>query len=92
MTRAMALDHAPKVRVNSILPGFIATNMWDKVLATTDDPERLTQETVALQPMGRLGTPMDVAQGALFFASDESAWVTGTSLTIDGGITARFHN
>lgn len=92
MTRAMALDHAPKVRVNSILPGFIATNMWEKVLETTDDPEQLTRETIALQPMGRLGTPLDVAQGALFFASDESQWITGTSLTIDGGITARFHN
>ncbi len=92
MTRAMALDHAPKVRVNSILPGYIATNMWDKLLATTEDPEQLTQETIALQPMGRLGTPLDVAYGALFFASDESAWITWASLTIDGGISARFHN
>ena len=82
MTRAMALDHAPKVRVNSILPGYIATNMWQKVLDTTDDPEKLTRDSIAVQPMGRLGTPMDVARGALFFASDESEWITGTSLTI----------
>jgi NAD(P)-dependent dehydrogenase (short-subunit alcohol dehydrogenase family) len=92
MTRAMALDHAPQVRVNSILPGYIATNMWDKVLATVEDPEQLTKKTIAIQPMGRLGTPLDVAYGALFFASDESAWITGASLTIDGGISARFHN
>jgi len=92
MTRAIALDHAPQVRVNSILPGYIATNMWDKVLATVEDPEQLTKETIAIQPMGRLGTPLDVAYGALFFASDESAWITGASLTIDGGISARFHN
>ena len=92
MTRAMALDHAPKVRVNSILPGYIATNMWQKVLDTSDDPEQLTRDSIAVQPMGRLGTPMDVARGALFLASDESEWITGTSLTIDGGITARFHN
>lgn len=92
MTRAMALDHAPQVRVNSILPGYIATNMWDKVLATSNNPEQLSKETIEIQPMGRLGTPLDVAYAALFFASDESSWITGASLIVDGGISTRFHN
>jgi len=92
MTRNMALDHAPAVRVNSIFPGFIATTIWDRFLAAAPDPAKLEADIMALQPMQRLGTSRDIAQSALFFASDEASWITGATLTVDGGITARLYN
>lgn len=92
LTRQMALDYAPKVRINSILPGFIATTLWDRFVAMADDPAQLVADTVALQPMERLGESRDVAQAALFLASDEANWVTGIAMPVDGGLTARLHN
>lgn len=92
MTRNMALDYAPAVRINTILPGYIATTLWDRYVAAAADPNKLIEETTSLQPMKRLGQSRDVAQSALFLASDEASWITGTSLVVDGGITARLHN
>jgi NAD(P)-dependent dehydrogenase (short-subunit alcohol dehydrogenase family) len=92
MTRNMALDYAPAVRINTILPGYIATTLWDRYVAASPEPEKLVADTVALQPMKRLGTSLDIAQAALFLASDEASWITGTSLIVDGGLTARLHN
>jgi len=92
MTRNMALDYAPAVRINTILPGYIATSLWDRFVAAAADPQKLIEETTALQPMARLGAARDVAQSALFLASDEAIWITGTSLVVDGGLTARLHN
>lgn len=92
MTRNMALDYAPAVRFNAILPGYIETPLWDRYVAAAADPQKLVADTEALQPMKRMGTPRDIAQGALFLASDEASWITGTSLVIDGGLTARLHN
>ncbi len=92
MTRNMALDYAPSVRINTILPGYIATSLWDRFVAAAADPQKLIEETTALQPMARLGAARDVAQSALFLASDEASWITGASLVVDGGLTARLHN
>jgi NAD(P)-dependent dehydrogenase (short-subunit alcohol dehydrogenase family) len=92
MTRNMALDHAPAVRVNTIFPGFIATTIWDRFLAAAPDPSKLEADIMALQPMKRLGTSRDIAQSALFLASDEASWITGATLYVDGGITARLYN
>ncbi|MEP7289415.1 MAG: glucose 1-dehydrogenase [Chloroflexota bacterium] len=92
MTRNMALDFAPAVRINTILPGYIHTTIWDRWLTLDPNPEKLAADTLNLQPMKRIGTPLDIAQSVLFLASDESSWITGTSLVVDGGLTARLHN
>jgi NAD(P)-dependent dehydrogenase (short-subunit alcohol dehydrogenase family) len=92
LTRNMALDLAPHIRVNAILPGYIWTTLYDRWLERSGDGENLHKSVVDLQPMARIGTPRDVAQGCVYLSSDESSWVTGTSLTIDGGLTARIHN
>ena len=92
MTRNMALDYAPKVRINTIFPGFIATTIWDRFVAAAPDPEKLVADVMAMQPMERLGTSRDIAQCALFLVSDESSWVTGATFVVDGGLTARLYN
>jgi NAD(P)-dependent dehydrogenase (short-subunit alcohol dehydrogenase family) len=92
MTRNMALDLAPAIRVNAVLPGYIWTTLYDKWLLRQEDSEGTHKAVLELQPMQRIGFPLDVAQACLFLAGDESSWITGTSLTIDGGLTARIHN
>lgn len=92
MTRNMALDLAPAIRVNCILPGYIWTPLYDRWLLNQKDPDGTHQAVQELQPLKRIGFPRDVAQGCLFLASDEASWITGTTLTIDGGLTARLHN
>jgi len=77
------------IRVNSVHPGFVRTPMLDSYLAQTGDPEALLQALVQLHPLGRLGRPEDVAWGVLYLASDESRWVTGSELVIDGGFLAQ---
>lgn len=83
MTRALAIEAAPKgVRVNAIGPGYINTPL----IAELDDA--LMQELIRLHPLGRLGKPEEVANAFLFLASDESSFVTGAHLMVDGGFTA----
>jgi NAD(P)-dependent dehydrogenase (short-subunit alcohol dehydrogenase family) len=60
-----------------------------RLLREAEDPDALRAELVARQPMGRLGTAEEVAQAALYLASDDAAFVTGTALVIDGGLMAR---
>lgn len=89
LTKAMALDHAAEgIRVNCICPAIVDTEMVRALLASFPDPEKALRERIAEIPMGRMGTPEDVAQLALFLASDESKWMTGAVLPIDGGYTA----
>ncbi len=75
------------VRVNSIHPGFIQTPMVENAAAQLDDS--FLDQVIAAIPLGELGAPMDIANGALFLASDESSYMTGSELVIDGGFTAR---
>ena len=86
LTRAMAIDHGPEgIRVNCICPGWIETAMSQPFL--DENPEgRKFAGTVA--PMGRIGQPEDVAEVALFLASDASRFVTGAAYNVDGGWTA----
>lgn len=88
MTRALAVEWSPSgVRVNCIAPGFIQTDMVAKALQ--DDPERRSR-VLARTPMGRLGEPSDVANAALFLASEQSRYVTGVVLPVDGGNSIGF--
>lgn len=88
LTRQMAVDYAPsKIRINAILPGGVDTPMWRAEAATLPDINTAIAESAARIPLGRLGTPDDIAYCALYLASDESAWVTGQSFVIDGGLS-----
>ncbi len=85
-TKYTAIQHAGDgIRANSIHPGPIDTDMIADNISTPDG----RAESEARVPLGRIGTVMDVAYGALFLASDESSFMTGTELVIDGGITAK---
>ena len=86
LARGLALEGAPfGVRANAVCPGVIATPMNERNLARADDPEAMRRSWYEVTPLGRLGTPREVAQAILFLASDESAFVTGLPLVIDGG-------
>ncbi|HWE62367.1 MAG TPA: SDR family oxidoreductase [Chloroflexota bacterium] len=90
LTKAMAVDHVGQgIRVNCVCPGTVDSPWVARLLAGTGDPGAERRALEARQPMGRLGTPEEVALAALYLASDESAFVTGTGLIIDGGIAAR---
>jgi len=86
MTKAMALDHAAEnIRVNCIAPGIVETEM----VARFSTDENARKQRVAMHPMGRFGQPQEVASAAVFLASDESGWTTGSVVTIDGGYSAQ---
>jgi NAD(P)-dependent dehydrogenase (short-subunit alcohol dehydrogenase family) len=87
MTREIAVIYARQgLRANALCPGPIMTPMLSKLLS---DDARRSRRLVHI-PMGRFGTPEEIANGALFLASDDSSWMTGQSLIIDGGITAAY--
>jgi NAD(P)-dependent dehydrogenase (short-subunit alcohol dehydrogenase family) len=89
LTKAMALDHAREgIRVNCICPAIIETEMMAQVFAAAPDPDALRRTRTEQLPIGRMGRPEDVAQLALFLASDEASWLTGAALPLDGGLTA----
>jgi NAD(P)-dependent dehydrogenase (short-subunit alcohol dehydrogenase family) len=92
LTRAMALDHGPQqIRVNAILPGYIETPLWDQWFAQLSDPEATMREVLKAHPLGRTGTPRDVAEAALFLVSDAASFISGTYLVVDGAMTALGH-
>ncbi len=90
MSKTDALLYAKQgIRVNSVHPGFIWTPMVEKFLRSQGDVAKLRRALDALHPLGRVGEPEEVAYGILYLASDESKFVTGSELVIDGGYTAR---
>lgn len=90
MTKTDALLYAgDRIRVNSVHPGFIWTPMVEHFLEGQADPGAARRATDELHPLGHMGEPDDVAYGILYLASDESKFVTGSELVIDGGYTAR---
>jgi len=89
LTRSLALRYAKyNVRVNCICPATIITDLNRKLVEKADDPEKKLKELESAIPLGRLGTVMDVAYAAVYLASDESQWVTGIALPLDGGFSA----
>jgi NAD(P)-dependent dehydrogenase (short-subunit alcohol dehydrogenase family) len=86
LVRQAAIDYGPEIRINVLCPGPVDTPLiWDSA-AAFPDPARAVSDVAQKTLLKRLGTPDDIARAALFLASDESAWITGTALTIDGGI------
>jgi 2-keto-3-deoxy-L-fuconate dehydrogenase len=89
MTKCMALDHATTgVRFNAICPGRVETPFVTARLAEYADPQKARQDMAASQAIGRMGRPEEIAAAALYLASDESRFVTGSSFIIDGGFSA----
>ena len=89
LTKAMALDHAHEnIRVNCICPTIVETDLGNQSMDMTPDPGAERRKRAAEIPLGRVGQPNDVAQMAIYLASDESAWVTGAAFPLDGGLTA----
>jgi NAD(P)-dependent dehydrogenase (short-subunit alcohol dehydrogenase family) len=89
LTKAMAVDHAhEKIRVNCICPAIVETALVRGLFDSAPDGEALRRARAALIPLGRMGTPEDVAEMAVFLASRESSWMTGAVIPLDGGLSA----
>jgi NAD(P)-dependent dehydrogenase (short-subunit alcohol dehydrogenase family) len=92
LTRAMAIDHAPVgIRVNVLCPGTVYTPLMEPLMRERGGGsiERGLEITATKYPIGRIGTPMEIARAALFLASDDASFVTGAAFTVDGGMTAQ---
>ena len=88
-TRQVAVQYAGTgVRCNCVCPGTVDSPWVGRLLDQADDPTTARQALVNRQPMGRLGTPEEIATSVVYLASDDAAFVTGTALVIDGGLTA----
>lgn len=88
LTRSIAVDHGPKVRCNAISPGWIMTEMAEDGFALAQDPERAKTDALARHPVGRFGAPEDIANAVAWLASDQASYISGTCVTVDGGMTA----
>lgn len=92
LCRSLATTHGPEnIRVNTICPGDVDTPLLGEFFAYQDDPETARREITDRYPLRRFATPRDVANLALFIASDESSYITGTDFVIDGGLLARIY-
>jgi len=90
LTRAMALDHVRDgIRVNCVAPGTVDTPYFSEIIAQSPDPAAPRKELEERQPMKRMGRPEEIAYAMLYLASEESSFVTGSVLVVDGGWTAR---
>jgi NAD(P)-dependent dehydrogenase (short-subunit alcohol dehydrogenase family) len=86
LTKAMAIDHGPqKIRVNCICPGDTDTAMLRNEAEQLGEPSKQFLAGATKRPLGRVGTPEEIAQAALYLASDAASFVTGTALVVDGG-------
>lgn len=89
LTKSTALELAPLgVRVNSVHPGFIETPMVANAIQNSENGNEARVQIISRHAMGRLGIPREIADGIVFLASDESSFMTGAELVIDGGYTA----
>lgn len=89
LTRAMALDHArDNIRVNCVCPSIVESDMTQNLFAETEAGRNARDNRLATIPLGRFGKPTDIAGLTVFLASEESSWMTGTVIPVDGGVTA----
>jgi NAD(P)-dependent dehydrogenase (short-subunit alcohol dehydrogenase family) len=90
LMRGMALDFAADgVRVNAVCPGATMTGMMEAALASERDPEAALRAVSAAIPLGRVGTPEDIANAVAFLSSEQASFITGTHLVVDGGTLAK---
>ena len=89
LTRATAIDLGPETRCNAISPGWIDTPLNAAYIDGHADRDEVLSQLAKLHPVGRIGSPVDVADVAVWLASDESRFVTGQNITVDGGRTTR---
>ena len=88
LTRAIALDYVEQgLRCNSISPGTVDTPWVGRMVAQFPDPEATRAQMVARQPLGRLGQPAEIAAATVYLASEDAAFITGSNMMIDGGMT-----
>ena len=89
LTKNMAIDYGHEnIRVNAICPSFVETELTADVIGKAPDPAAVRRERTSAHPIGRLGRPEDIAGMAVYLASNESSWVTGAALAVDGGYLA----
>jgi len=88
LTRSIAVDHGPHVRCNAICPGWIMTDMAEAAFAVAKSPEAAERDARARHPVDRFGKPEDIAAVAVWLASEDAEFVTGSCFTVDGGMTA----
>jgi len=89
LTKCMAIDYGHEnIRVNALCPSFVETDLTAEVIRKASDPSAVRKERISVHPLGRLGQPEDMAGLAVFLASDESSWMTGAVLPVDGGYLA----
>ena len=90
LTRYIAVEYGPVgIRANAIAPGAIRTELMQQVLDDADDSEALEQDFALLHPLDRLGEATEIAEVAVFLLSDSASFVSGQSIAVDGGATAR---
>jgi len=90
LTKAMAIDHAADgIRVNCVCPGPVSTPLLEAIVAASSDPEEERRRIVDKTLLGRLGQPEEIANVVAFLASDESSYMTGSVVLVDGGWTAQ---
>jgi NAD(P)-dependent dehydrogenase (short-subunit alcohol dehydrogenase family) len=91
LTRSLALDEAKsQIRLNAVCPGYTRTRLLMQGVESAADPEAAEREMLAIHPLGRIAEPAEIANVVAFLASDEASFITGTSIMVDGGLSARF--
>jgi NAD(P)-dependent dehydrogenase (short-subunit alcohol dehydrogenase family) len=91
LTRSLALDYGTdNIRVNAVSPGFVRTTLLEEWLDLQPDRAVAERRVLDAHPLGRIGEPEDVASLVAFLASDEASYITGATILIDGGLSARF--
>src|SRR2546429_4211233 len=89
LTKAMAIDHGHEnIRVNCICPSIVETELVKGLFDDSEQGEAKRKARLSSIPLGRFGQPMDVAEMAVFLASDQSSWLSGAAIPLDGGLTA----
>ena len=90
LAKQAAIEHAPDgVRVNVVSPSASETGLFLEMVSQAPDPDAIKQMVAERTPMGRLGTEADVVETIMFLASDESTYISGTTIPLDGGLAAR---
>jgi NAD(P)-dependent dehydrogenase (short-subunit alcohol dehydrogenase family) len=93
LTKSLAMDYGKDgIRVNAIAPGEVRTPLWEKSFSRAPNPEAAKEALRRKIPLGHIAEPEEIASAVLFLASDDSRYVTGTILFVDGGLTAGFYD